>query len=715
MLGPNSDRSRLYQFKDVLKTLYEKPRATSSPLYIDRCRAIVEELVASGFEVPDSVSPEQAVWEHLASRCASKTHPAKLVMSRFLDCVKAARLQLPSWHADSWEATAVCLELGMLKRTKHEKVFIRASPGDDILEGGSSTHKLIPTINDKLLRSCADNALVIRALFLVDIEYNKRVIDIVFQLSRPVEAYAKDTYKDVRDCFTARDWLVPLICGDFMKHVLEILDTLSNIGILQNCGFHVNLDDVDNIPDGDIRLEDEFADLLGQGCFILIMARLRRHIEYFSWPWRMLRILRGGGLELKTIGEFHEMVKIFRDFLDKHGANPTLKHLKMRHLCNHTSVKWFMCCFDELGYKPCKEAFEECEQRSLIIGQTVLVEELIGVGKSCSELKKCRKTRRPETTYQALLDSDIVGARHTFTPVPLNLPPGRKMEKLIEASFRPAQAARSFDFSGIASTTANASFYHPSATNYGTPWFDQQLLKDTQSTGFVDASLAAMGMFSDVQHRVTFRKNSLLAVDSPSTEWYIGLWHAPLSSCLVWPCTASKALDIADLYFLVPRRDVFEPCRLTITDWKSWKAASITWRSWAWQRKNCKKLCANVEPAVRAFFGKPLALKDVAAEEAFFTWGTSEIATVCEHVGSPLKGCKSLTESIFHGSQGILTCSDAHSLSIVAKRIGSLQNMSKFSEELLHVDGAEHCFDFYDLAAVQQESLPCQCGLVSKP
>lgn len=404
--GPHQDNMRRTEIKEQMELAYQDENCESCVLFSGMAAALIEELRRNGIELPNEKKPEQECWEVLRQDSGFRRVGQRLEMARFQDSVKGGADNLHHWERDKFARTFVCLEKGWLRGKKLERLVVRESAGDIVAEGGGRTSAL-PQLGDSLIRSCAQNAVVISALLLSD-DRNRRLSQCILAACMEVRFWHGRQSVVLKSTKAAQDWLLQQIgpAGDYLLHVQKILQKPGDQGVLESAGFVVSPGACDKMPSSAAITEDEFAGALGELCMCMAAARLRRGMWLFGWPMKFQRMLIGDPRVAEAVVErFKVDNETWQAFLEYDGQGSADKAIRKRSWFNFTSVRQLALAFQDLGWAPHREIEHVLRSRSLAILATQAVEEMIGVQKQAAAVKKCQKHRRPETAMHAVVAS----------------------------------------------------------------------------------------------------------------------------------------------------------------------------------------------------------------------------------------------------------------------------------------------------------------------
>lgn len=140
----------------------------------------------------------------------------------------------------------------------------------------ASTSSTVFTIDDKTLRSCAQNSAAIALLFLGD-NLNGDLLELAMWASRPVMSWHTGCERQVRNVDGASAWLRAQLDGQFFDHLTEVWKSLSPPGFFGGVGLLSFQFAAENDLSAERILEDdEKTGMAGQTAMNFISSRLVR-------------------------------------------------------------------------------------------------------------------------------------------------------------------------------------------------------------------------------------------------------------------------------------------------------------------------------------------------------------------------------------------------------------------------------------------------------
>ena len=283
-------------------------------------------------------------------------------------------------------------------------------------------------------------------------------------------------------------------------------------------------------------------------------------------------------------------------------------------------------------------------------------------------------------------------------------PIGPKSVRLDDSCFKAKVAHRSMDWQKVCGHERAPGFYSPKAENYSTNHADLPLLKACVEAG--DVNLAADAWMADlcsVGHRVVFRLPSELP--KYAGVWYHALHHFDRSSVLAWPGSLVQMAGLAE-YFFERARGVSAPVLIPVWNLTGIVAATIKWRSFAWQWRRFQgsgsELTARALPFVDV---GPVAVAELAVRCAFWKLSRAFVVRFSAQVWGlniPAKAslCVALQTVVQHVFPGI---APGELLAILQLRMAVNDTLASFATAILEVDEAQVAMDRQDIEKLTEE------------
>ena len=157
-----------------------------------------------------------------------------------------------------------------------EKIIIKTGAAEEVGES-NTTNPARLTLEDRSLRSCAQNAVVISVLTLSD-PVNKKIVEMVVKGSDPVVRWHEHQNQFLRQASHTKIWLLEQMGGDYMKHVKDVVRCLVDPALLHSVGFlGIGLAALEEGTfNTAVMLEDDFSHYFGMYVMALALERQRR-------------------------------------------------------------------------------------------------------------------------------------------------------------------------------------------------------------------------------------------------------------------------------------------------------------------------------------------------------------------------------------------------------------------------------------------------------
>ena len=279
--GPHKSDARRSEIRDLMVKFYNsglKPQEVL--LFMAMVGDIAAELKSEGVTFDSTKPLEEQVWEHLRmTRGHGLGVHRRTNLCRFMGFPTMLELGLQTWHRDKFERTFVALELDFLGNKKLSDKLIVQKQGDteDIGDNNGSTTAAWHSIDEKVLRSCAQNAVAISVMVLSDL-LNFRLAQIMNMVGKLMKPWHGHQNKVLRDAKGSVEFWSEQSRSGYLRHVNSFIAGLGDMYGLQMCQFQVTMSEckdksVDNV------LEDECAVLLGGLMLSESGLRVKRHLR----------------------------------------------------------------------------------------------------------------------------------------------------------------------------------------------------------------------------------------------------------------------------------------------------------------------------------------------------------------------------------------------------------------------------------------------------
>lgn len=331
---------------------------------------------------------------------------------------------MPWWTMDLFERELVGLELDMFKSKKFKTKLM--ANGEDLLpagEGGGPTSVKVLHVEDRALKSCADNAVGV--LYLMLSEYNnKRICETILGDGSHVKDWRSKMARDTRSAEDTRTFLREQCRGGFWEHLEDGIRRMFSAAHLESLRFAVPgpLDKPSVIDDETLNIDEEFADMTWNIKFGFYCYRGYRGLYLVSWPVAMTQVLEGAVIASSCLSEFKDDVDIFSELDDMADKPKMVASMYKRHLFQTVANKQYIAACRDVGFGPLVHP----DFRMLVWNRsggvitTNVNEELVGTTKNSKEVKSVCRFRRPETSFARILSSDMLSKRFKWDQVVAN-------------------------------------------------------------------------------------------------------------------------------------------------------------------------------------------------------------------------------------------------------------------------------------------------------
>lgn len=310
---------------------------------------------------------------------------------------------------------------------------------------------------------------------------------------------------------------------------------------------------------------------------------------------------------------------------------------------------------------------------------TQLIEYMNREQNTCSQLRACKKFRKPQSYMVVCLERDLIAGRHQYANVRADAPAPVFASKISKEAFTMDRASASMKFDELVSTSSTPAWWSPGVGNMTVPCADLGMLLWAHQHG-------CTGELDQCWHGEVAELSHHLALSFPrdgapqERDWFLALTFFPKSAVLMWPLKVHRAVGDNRSYF-EPALDLAKPILRPLLGIGSGEvtAAMVEWRSWLWQCRHIPLAAAQLKPAVRLFMGAlgEQSLARVATRAAWWSMGRLSIIHFEKELGVGIEPGMGLFEVLWATAKHVLSCSDAEALSDPRSRrcgasIGSL-------------------------------------------
>ena len=713
--GPFQDETRRGDIAAAMQSVYSKKCPAQVPLFLAYAPRMVKALERYGIVVfPRVRNIEDELWDFLKFRSRKPAATRRVAMSRFGACYYAHKACRPWWWVDVWERTYYCLESDMLSGKAFKEKLSAKMLADDpanpaSANGSASTSAKRLQVDDRALRKCQMNGATVSVMNQSD-AFHEMIVGVIVVAGRPADDHHCYQVVKLRSVLDTEEWLIEQINGGFMNHVCKFIRNLTSRSSLDEIGlsmpppdmFGEALETSIETLDLEIAIEDDVADMFGQLSISFVGQHVSRMLFLFEgWPHRALGMLGNSEQADAHLEAYRKDKAIFDSLCALPNRTKGEDFLLQRHPMQTRAAKHLEACLHDSGYactKEVKDDFLRPHARTLI--QSHIIEDLNGIAKNDSQLKACRRFRRPERQMAKCIEADVVSNRHRFENVSVDAPSDVSETKLPKAAFDLASDSTSMDFSAVQGTTS-PNWWSPSCANMSCSQADAHMYREL-------ARVQTLRAMEQAWLGRAFTRKCKLAISVPrpgvlfQRDWFLAVHPFNKSSVLLWPMTLQQALPhdpkVANL-----AEDVSEPVMKPITSLalKDVQVQQLKWRSWLWQCRFIPKAACHLEPGVRYFaFGVPEAFVFVACKSAWWLMSRTDIADYANELKTPIPDESDLFESLWHLNETHLKSTPDDNLKIIGQRISNHCSDQGVSEALLEIDDCMELFDHYDVQVV---------------
>ena len=707
--GPWNDETRKIEQGAAMDVCYSgQPHAT--PLFMENAPKMVEELELGGIiEFPREDDVEVELWQFLKHRKRQPASQRKVSLCRYGAGHAATRKNLPWTHVQVFERTYLALETDVLHGASFTSKMMLRLHSHDVGDGSTSSRRL--SLDDKALRNCCANATAVCVLAQDD-AIHQRILKVVVAGGDPGEVYLTSVMKMMQNVYDTERLLISLVNGGYMQHCSEYVGNLTNRGILSKAGFHLpdatdgfgaSLKRIHNL-ELEIMIDDEISGIFGALSFGLLAAGLKRN--YFlvrGWPFSMTGALQDD-VAPKHIARFNNDKRLFKRLLAMEGLKAEEKRILDRHPMNMRVNKRIDVALEETGGASTPDFRCMLSERARMLGSTYLIEEFNGLGKNNSQLKACRRYRKPATLMGACLEAKVISEKHAYKDVEVDASTTRFDDKLPAECWEAKPADCTIDFSKVAGPEASPPWYSPSATNWTVPSADLDMLDVADAEGlWENIGDAWLGQWAMLKHKVVL---AFPRDDGARVDYFVALLHFHKSAVLMWPCVIKKAAA-SSIRYVVPAENVQKPVAkgiLTLAE-SYVQTAGYVWRSWLWQCFHMPREALTLVPGCR------MVLEDTGFESFAYVlsrhagWDMSltTLKPFCGRIGFVIEKGWDLFDLLWHLIKFVLCTTDAETLKLIELRLGNYYGQEKVLETLLEIDDATQLLDKFDVQEIQSQ------------
>ena len=407
--GPSNNDYRHHQLSSMAACARKKFTARTCALFQERCPDMRRELQEMGIDLPGLKDADLEVWDLWCDRRLGRLKGERLFNNRFMQCVDKPAKEVKYWTWDLFEREMLGLELGLLSSKKYsQKMIMRAKDAEIPCEGGGSTDSKRIHIDDKVLRSFAEEAISLSVAVLAE-PMNKRIVEMMVAVGGHLKDDRTEGARNTRSVSSTRDYLVQQASGGFMERIFRSLMCLLEYGYLVGLRFAMpRFGDHAKIDEVDVEVDEDFAKMLFTMHISMAKARLVRALYYFAPPWCMVACLHSPATAKMVLLFFKDVWEGFNALRALANKTKIEARLLARHLCHLVvNQQYYHACL-ELGFHELGADLKDVlEQHFSACVSTTLCEEQVGMAKNNREHKVGSRYRTTDCTLYRLIQSPI--------------------------------------------------------------------------------------------------------------------------------------------------------------------------------------------------------------------------------------------------------------------------------------------------------------------
>ena len=291
VFGVDRDQRRRMELGAVLKCFYVKaPKPRDAPLFMSRCLGIVACFKRNGYEFSSGAAEYEQAYELMKKRPLTWADGCRVTFARFCAGIHGCNKHTPWWEVEAYERVLLALETGVLKGQTAQKIRLALGPSEMANERGEPTTEGM-TLEDRSSMRCCLNAIAHSAV-MQEIPINQRICSVLGALGKPIQDFAAESGRACRSADKLEPWFIKMAATGVQAHLAEFMRTLSDVPVLQACGFLLNDLEMRNASEEDIFEDDEMADLLGTTAMHSVHFRQKR-LAYMNLgvPWGLCKCL----------------------------------------------------------------------------------------------------------------------------------------------------------------------------------------------------------------------------------------------------------------------------------------------------------------------------------------------------------------------------------------------------------------------------------------
>ena len=183
-----------------------------------------------------------ALWDILQESSIFDRQCTRTALCRFMAWLRAARKLLPHWHHLHWICEILAIEMDMLHGGKFvNKVALKTSVFQAALDQ-DATSSAVPSIDNKVLKICCQNAVVVSVMPLGDPD-NKRLLHVMTCPCLPLNGLHSLQATECRSVPGNRGYAAKVVNGGFTHVITDIMKVCTDQHVMDECSFNVSSND----------------------------------------------------------------------------------------------------------------------------------------------------------------------------------------------------------------------------------------------------------------------------------------------------------------------------------------------------------------------------------------------------------------------------------------------------------------------------------------
>ena len=545
-------------------------------------------------------TPIEQFWEHEAEANKLETFGDRVSLVRFLAWINGGKLLLKRWHRYRWRLQVLCQESDFLSQANFEKIKVSGAALADE-RAATSTEHAIPSVDSKSLRASCRNACVIGFSLLED-EDKRRLLAV---MCHSAAASLEHLGSHQRECKSAEEcnlWTANFIHGTFIRHLNDLWGNLTDKSIMTDCDF------LKPLPRGDdshhfLRIEDQWAALLANFEWEMVSNRLKRKLYMFGYPhyFSILSLPLTEELAQRVLDKFKEHYEAYTA-LKREADIGVVAAMRKRSVFLTVGVCQYLAGCKQKSWKYDASFQRVTREQTSHANNTLIAEELIGVGKNNKKIRGTRVFRRADLAYGHMLARKLPTKRYRWDDVEPSASLPSKKCRLGSEAFGKTNSEPSMPLKGVKSNKKDAPWYSPQAVQIGVNVADlaaQLYLEQTKQWGKIEK--AGLSMICRRVPLIFCRKAESTSPDL-GFDWHVGCFSYGKTAGIAWPVTLRSVPCHHDMQswtvdFHNPDRT---PRMLTILTLKNIYSRQSEWRSAAWLRQSFPFAGQGWQASVRA-------------------------------------------------------------------------------------------------------------------